>query len=362
MPLAENDLDLLRRFIDGGDADAFAGLVRRHSGLVYHTCLRVLGDRPRAEDATQETFHRLMRNPEKVNHSLAAWLHRVATRCSIDILRSDTARRKRELAYQQRIENRRQPAEPWASVSGHIDEALAKLNPSERELLVEHFLNGKTQAEIARANGVSKATLSRRTQAALNTLRQHLGKTVAGGLAAALTGLSAQASAGVPATLSTELGKMALVSGHTIAPAAIGVQLGSMSFKLITVAWIGGLLGTAAIGLLAMAIMSLSADPPHRSTTLESAAAVQHAVGSTGEAESIPDATDLIYLRPPGESLRSDHVLAYSIEGDTVSVVFADSHVRSMSLELARPMIEEQAGMTLEQLAAQTFTQPSAQP
>ena len=76
-------------------------------------------------------------------------------------------------------------------------------------------------------------------------------------------------------------------------------------------------------------------------------------MGATGEAESIPDTTDLIYLRPPGESLRSDHVLAYSIEDDTGSVVFADSHVRSMSLDEARPMIEEQAGVTLDQLAAQ---------
>lgn len=351
MPLTEPDLDLLRRYIDADDADAFAGLVRRHTSLVFYTCLRVLGDRERAEDAAQETFHRLMRHPEKVNHSLSAWLHRVATRCSIDILRSDTARRKRELAYQQRIERRRQPAEPWASVSGQIDEALARLNPVQRDLLVEHFLNGKTQAEIARAAGVSKATMSRRTEAALSALRKHMGSATAGGLAAVLSGLQTQAAAGVPATLSTELGKMALVSGAGVAPAGIGVQIGSMTFKLITVVMVGAVTGVAVLGLLFIAITALSADPPHRSAVLEGAASVEASIANHDDSPPSLDTSNLIYLRSPGESLRSDHVLAYTVEGDRVSVVYADSHVRSMSIDEARPMIEDQAGLTLEQLA-----------
>lgn len=352
MPLTDTDLELLRRYIDGDDADAFAGIVRRHASLVFYTCLRVLGDRERAEDAAQETFHRLMRHPEKVNHSVAAWLHRVATRCSIDILRSDTARRKRELSYQQRLERRRQTAEPWPSVSGQIDEALAKLNPAQRDLLVAHFLEGKTQAELARAVGVSKATMSRRTEAALAALRQRLGRIAAAGLTAALTGLQAQASAAVPVTLSVELNKMAMLSGTAVAPAAVSVQVGTMTCKLSTVATLATVASVLVTGLMTFVLLNLQINPPYRSDVREGATAVRAAIAQPADQIKPPGSAELIYLRSPGESLRSDHVLAYTIEDDRVNIVFADSHVRSVSIDEARPMIETQAGVTLEQLAA----------
>jgi DNA-directed RNA polymerase specialized sigma24 family protein len=53
--MAENENLLLERFISNGDAAAFSELVRRHSGLVYGACMRVLADSDKAADATQET-------------------------------------------------------------------------------------------------------------------------------------------------------------------------------------------------------------------------------------------------------------------------------------------------------------------
>jgi len=57
----EGDLELLHRFAGWSDPDAFAQIVQRYAPCVYATCLRVLGDVARAEDASQETFYRLMR-------------------------------------------------------------------------------------------------------------------------------------------------------------------------------------------------------------------------------------------------------------------------------------------------------------
>ncbi len=356
LAVREPDIDLLRRYIDADDADAFAGLVQRYSALVYHTCLRVLADPGRAEDAAQDTFYRLMRDPEKVNYSLPAWLHRVATRCSIDILRSEGARRKRELAYQKRMDARRSSAEPWASVSNQIDEALACLSGSHRSLLVEHFLNGKPQAQLARETGVSKATMSRRTEAALAALRKRLGSVTAGGLAAVLGGLHAQASAGVPATLSVELCKMSLVSGAAVGPAAAGIQIGPATLKHSTaVAVTCTVTAMAVVVLGAMVVLTGGLQPlnaPRGAVAFEGAAEIRAAVVQTPRAGESSEPTGLIYLRRPGASLRSDHILAYMVEGDSVSVVFADSHVRTMPIGLARPLIEKQAGATLGQLSA----------
>ena len=84
-----HDLDLIRRFADSGDEEIFAEIVRKYSGLVYAACHRILGDRLRAEEASQEAFFQLLQNASKVSGSLAGWLHTIATRISINIANRD---------------------------------------------------------------------------------------------------------------------------------------------------------------------------------------------------------------------------------------------------------------------------------
>ncbi|MEM7624050.1 MAG: sigma-70 family RNA polymerase sigma factor [Planctomycetota bacterium] len=354
MPAVEADLDLLRRYIDADDAEAFAQLVRRHTSLVYFTCLRVLGDRERAEDAAQETFQRLMRHPEKVSHSLSAWLHRVATRHSIDVLRSDTARRRRERAYQDRLERRRKPAEPWSDVSAQVDEALAKLGDAERAMLVEHFMRGRSQAELAREAGVSKATMCRRMEAALAALRKRMGGTAALGVGTLVGAWTQHASAAAPETLTLELSKMALVSGS-----GFGATSTAATLKTWPLVALGGTMGVAAVALIALAVIGLTRQPPAESEPHKATAAIRAAINEDPEVQPPGESgPGLIYLREPGTSLRSDHVVAYSIEDDTVTLVFGDTHVTTLPIDEARPLIETQAGATLEQLAARSRNVP----
>ena len=55
------DRQLLAEYAASGSETAFSELVRRHMDMVYSTCLRVLGDKHAAEDATQATFAVLAR-------------------------------------------------------------------------------------------------------------------------------------------------------------------------------------------------------------------------------------------------------------------------------------------------------------
>src|SRR5947207_994982 len=48
-----SDGQLLGAFVADRDAEAFAGLVRRHGPMVLGVCRRVTGDRPLADDAFQ---------------------------------------------------------------------------------------------------------------------------------------------------------------------------------------------------------------------------------------------------------------------------------------------------------------------
>src|SRR5262245_38327626 len=78
-----SDDELLRRFAEEHDEDAFSAVVGRHAPLVWRTCCRVLGDGPDAEDAFQVTFLTLARWAKRQRYgSLAGWLFQVARRAA----------------------------------------------------------------------------------------------------------------------------------------------------------------------------------------------------------------------------------------------------------------------------------------
>ena len=135
--MTEIEAGLLQRFLRARDAEAFAHITRRHAGMVYGTCLRITGNREAAADAAQETFFEFLKNASRVTGSVGGWLHQVATRRAIDLVRRDSSRRQREQAYaaQASVET-----DHWADVSPLVDEAISELDRPLREILVCHFL------------------------------------------------------------------------------------------------------------------------------------------------------------------------------------------------------------------------------
>jgi RNA polymerase sigma-70 factor (ECF subfamily) len=221
--MREDDFVLLKRYAGLGDPQAFAQIVQRYASFVYATCLRVIGDGSRAEDLSQETFFRLMRRPHEVRQNLGGWLHRTATHLALDSLRSETSRKRREIVYTRECNHE---ASSWAELSPAVDQALADMPEDLRNLLVQHFLLGKSQAELASDTGQSPSTISRRMHAALDELRQHLRLKGVYALPAALAGLLCHVAARqAPASLVHELGKMSMVSGANAAARA--AQFGS---------------------------------------------------------------------------------------------------------------------------------------
>ncbi|HEX3134998.1 MAG TPA: sigma-70 family RNA polymerase sigma factor, partial [Planctomycetota bacterium] len=205
------DQRILQDYISTRDGEAFAELVRRHAGMVFGTCRRVLGDRSLAEDAAQETFLHLLRHPAEVTGSLVGWLHKVAHGKAVDLVRREAAHGRRK---QQAIVPPPEPERPWAEISPILDQVLAELPPETREVLVGHYLQGANQADLATQLGVSQPTISRRLQAGLAAMKEKLAaRGVVHSVAALALVLDQSALTPVPATLASELGKMAL-AGH----------------------------------------------------------------------------------------------------------------------------------------------------
>lgn len=199
---AENDAQLLRRFVTGSDESAFAELLRRHGPMVMGVCRRVLKDCHDAEDAFQATFLVLVRKGKSMQQwgSLGNWLHTVAFRLS---LRMESSKLRAEPIAGDDVPA---PAEPdddvWRDLRPVLDSALERLPAKYRLPLVLCYFEGKTNDEAASQLGWPAGTVKCRLARGRDMLRRRLRKSnFAMGVAALDNLLPSRSPAAVPAVL-----------------------------------------------------------------------------------------------------------------------------------------------------------------
>ena len=166
--------DCVRR-LRAGDRRAFDRLFRLEGRRLYNIALRILRDPALAEDATQETFVRVIegRAPLREEKAAARWLGRVAARVAVDIARREGARRRREArhAMEEAVGDRPEKGVLKDEQLRLLSDALKTLSPETRAALWLHIAEGEGVREVAQALDSSRSTVSRRVQAGLAQLR-----------------------------------------------------------------------------------------------------------------------------------------------------------------------------------------------
>ena len=94
------DRDLLDRWVEREDPEAFHELVARHGRMVLGVCRRILGDVHLADDLAQDCFLRLARTPHAPARNVAGWLHRVATHRAVSALRARRLRTGKDPSHE----------------------------------------------------------------------------------------------------------------------------------------------------------------------------------------------------------------------------------------------------------------------
>ncbi len=163
--------------------EAIEALVREHSRLVYRIAYAVLRRHHDAEDATQETFLRVVRYSSKLAEveDPKTWLARIAWRVAVD--RGKKYGRQREIA----LEDPEKPLPEIASsdataddemrgaqLSAALEKLIAALPGKLREPLILSTIEDMSPREVAATLGINEAAVRSRVFRARQILKEKL--------------------------------------------------------------------------------------------------------------------------------------------------------------------------------------------
>lgn len=216
------DESLLRQYVETGHQPSFRELVRRHLDLVHSVAWRHLRSDALAADVCQLVFTDLAQSAATFQRGqpVVAWLHLVARRTAIDLVRQEQRRHVREqTAAELATVNR---AVPWTQFEPVLDEALDSLDTVDRQALLLRYFENHSLRDVGAALGTTDDAAQKRVSRALDRLRDELlrrgfAAATAAGLAVELAGATSPAPAAI---LGSTLAGTAASTGTIAAQAA----------------------------------------------------------------------------------------------------------------------------------------------
>lgn len=173
-----------------GDPDAFDELVRRYQGKVYSLAYRLLDDPDEAFDVAQEAFLRIHRGLRTFQggSALTTWVHRIVHNLCLDEMKKK--RRRPQIAQDPTDDEEGGEGllERMAVETGHdpearllgderqkaVRDAIYRLKPHHRDVLVLYDLEGFSYNEIASLVDTHVGTIKSRLNRARLALAREL--------------------------------------------------------------------------------------------------------------------------------------------------------------------------------------------
>jgi RNA polymerase sigma-70 factor (ECF subfamily) len=161
-------------------SEALAEAYRRHAGAVFGLAKRLLGDPAVAEEVVQEVFLRLWNHADRFDPergSLRSFLLSHTHGRSVDVLRSDVARRRREDsdARATALAGYDIDHEIWdLATAERVRDALGHLPDDERRAIELAYYGGHTYRAVADMLGAPEGTVKSRIRTGLKRLRNEL--------------------------------------------------------------------------------------------------------------------------------------------------------------------------------------------
>lgn len=173
-----------------GDIAAFEELICAYQKKTLNLAYRMLGNRPDAEDATQDIFLRVYRSIGGFNEesSFSTWIYKIATNVCLDALRkrkrqnlNNTVSISQQSADDEEYELPIEDSGPSPYEAAQkkeamraLERALEKLNEEQKTVIVMRDINGFSYEEIATSLDCTLGTIKSRINRARLALRKLL--------------------------------------------------------------------------------------------------------------------------------------------------------------------------------------------
>ncbi len=160
------------------DIEAYRELVKRYEGLVFNLCMKFLGSREDAEEVAQDSllqvFHKI--HQFQGRSAFKTWLYKIVHNYCRNRISKIIRKREVQDAYEKHAKEDL-PAASFGKAdetekSARIQEALDKLKPKEKEIIVYKFISGMTLQEISEVTGIGVSAAKMRYYRALEAFKE----------------------------------------------------------------------------------------------------------------------------------------------------------------------------------------------
>lgn len=145
-------------------------LYDEHKGRVFSTAYRMVGNRPDAEDITQDVFIKVFKHMDafRGEAAISTWIYRITVNTCFDFLR----KRKRQAAVP--LEDVPEPSTPSQGLKRLIETMVTQLPATYRKVFTLYDIQGLKHAEIAETLGITEGASKSLLHRARAQLRKRL--------------------------------------------------------------------------------------------------------------------------------------------------------------------------------------------
>ncbi|MGB0334523.1 MAG: sigma-70 family RNA polymerase sigma factor [Opitutales bacterium] len=186
---SERDLDwaIVQR-VQAGHVGAFDQLVQKYREHIFSVIYNMTSNREDASDLTQETFIKAFQaiGRFKGNSSFFTWIYRIAINTTMTFLKKRNRRRfisyekideevsNTEIFERLTAKTRSEKGVLMSELQEKLNDALQKLSPKHRTVVILHEIEGLEHAQIAEITKTSVGTVRSRLHYAKQQLQSYL--------------------------------------------------------------------------------------------------------------------------------------------------------------------------------------------